>query len=158
MQAIAETQGGEVTPEQIWDCFAERVPRAPARSRSSATAPSRRATAARRSRSKLRLNGGERTIAGRGNGPIDVLRRRARARSGSTCACSTTTSTPSRPARTPRAAAYVEAAVGDRVLWGVGIHPSIVTASLRAVASAVNRAAVQGLVEVPSAALSSRID
>ena len=44
-----------------------------------------------------------------------------------------------------RAACYIEAAVGDRVLWGVGIHPSIVTASLRAVASAVNRAAAQGL-------------
>jgi 2-isopropylmalate synthase len=39
-----------------------------------------------------------------------------------------------------RAAAYVECAVGDRVLWGVGIDPNIVTASLRAVVSAVNRA------------------
>jgi 2-isopropylmalate synthase len=39
------------------------------------------------------------------------------------------------------AAAYIEAAVGDHVLWGVGIDESIVTASLRAVVSAVNRAA-----------------
>jgi 2-isopropylmalate synthase len=39
-----------------------------------------------------------------------------------------------------RAAAYVECAVGDRVLWGVGLHESIVKASLRAVLSAVNRA------------------
>ncbi|HEV7648396.1 MAG TPA: 2-isopropylmalate synthase [Actinophytocola sp.] len=39
-----------------------------------------------------------------------------------------------------RAAAYVECTVGDRVLWGVGVHSSIVTASLRAVVSAVNRA------------------
>jgi len=38
-----------------------------------------------------------------------------------------------------RAAAYVECAIGDRTLWGVGIHSSIVTASLRAVVSAVNR-------------------
>ena len=30
-----------------------------------------------------------------------------------------------------RAAAYVECAVGDRVLWGVGIDPNIVTASLQ---------------------------
>ena len=30
--------------------------------------------------------------------------------------------------------------VGDRVLWGVGIDPNIVTASLKAVVSAVNRA------------------
>jgi 2-isopropylmalate synthase len=38
------------------------------------------------------------------------------------------------------AAAYVECAVGDRVLWGVGISSNIVRASLRAVVSAVNRA------------------
>jgi 2-isopropylmalate synthase len=39
------------------------------------------------------------------------------------------------------AAAYVECAVGDRVLWGVGLDSNIVTASLKAVVSAVNRAA-----------------
>ena len=39
-----------------------------------------------------------------------------------------------------RAAAYVECAVGGHVLWGVGLHESIVKASLRAVLSAVNRA------------------
>jgi 2-isopropylmalate synthase len=39
------------------------------------------------------------------------------------------------------AAAYVECEVGDRVLWGVGVDPNIVTASLKAVVSAVNRAA-----------------
>ncbi|HEX2299371.1 MAG TPA: alpha-isopropylmalate synthase regulatory domain-containing protein, partial [Pseudonocardiaceae bacterium] len=38
------------------------------------------------------------------------------------------------------AAAYVECAVNDLVLWGVGVSGSIVTASLNAVASAVNRA------------------
>ena len=39
------------------------------------------------------------------------------------------------------AAAYVECQVGDDVLWGVGIDPSITTASLKAIVSAVNRAA-----------------
>ncbi|HEY0902433.1 MAG TPA: 2-isopropylmalate synthase [Marmoricola sp.] len=38
------------------------------------------------------------------------------------------------------AAAYVECVVGGDVLWGVGLDPNIVTASLRAVVSAVNRA------------------
>jgi len=37
------------------------------------------------------------------------------------------------------AAAYVECAVGDRILWGVGVDTDIVTASLVAVVSAVNR-------------------
>jgi 2-isopropylmalate synthase len=38
------------------------------------------------------------------------------------------------------AAAYVECLVGDQVLWGVGLDANIVTASLKAVISAVNRA------------------
>ena len=39
-----------------------------------------------------------------------------------------------------QAAAYLECAVDGRMLWGVGIDSSIVTASLKAVVSAVNRA------------------
>jgi 2-isopropylmalate synthase len=38
-----------------------------------------------------------------------------------------------------RAAAYVECAIGERTLWGVGVHSSIVTATLLAVVSAINR-------------------
>ena len=38
------------------------------------------------------------------------------------------------------AAAYVECAVGEKVLCGVGLDANIVTASLKAVTSAVNRA------------------
>jgi 2-isopropylmalate synthase len=37
------------------------------------------------------------------------------------------------------AAAYVECAIGDELLWGVGVDANIVTASLKAVISAVNR-------------------
>ena len=39
------------------------------------------------------------------------------------------------------AAAYVECLVRDTIYWGVGIDANIVTASLKAVISAVNRAA-----------------
>jgi len=39
------------------------------------------------------------------------------------------------------AAAYVECAVGERILWGVGFDANIVTASLKAVISAINRTA-----------------
>ena len=38
------------------------------------------------------------------------------------------------------AAAYVEADVDGDPVWGVAVHASIVTASLRAVVNAVNRA------------------
>jgi 2-isopropylmalate synthase len=43
------------------------------------------------------------------------------------------------PGDDAEAASYVECLVDDTVLWGVGVAPSIVTASLRAVVSAVNR-------------------
>ena len=51
------------------------------------------------------------------------------------------------------AAAYVEADVDDDAVWGVGVHPSIVTASLRAVVNAVNRriAAREALVALNAA-------
>ncbi|MDQ5972957.1 MAG: 2-isopropylmalate synthase [Actinomycetota bacterium] len=39
-----------------------------------------------------------------------------------------------------KAASYVECAVEGKVLWGVGIDPSITTSSLKAIISAVNRA------------------
>ena len=39
-----------------------------------------------------------------------------------------------------KAAAYLECAVDGKVLWGVGIHSSIVTSSMKAVVSAINRA------------------
>ena len=40
-----------------------------------------------------------------------------------------------------KAAAYVECQVGEHTLWGIGVDANIVTASLKAVLSAVNRAA-----------------
>jgi 2-isopropylmalate synthase len=39
-----------------------------------------------------------------------------------------------------RAAAYVECEVNGVTVWGVGLDPNIVTASIKAVTSAVNRA------------------
>ncbi|MGH3427029.1 MAG: alpha-isopropylmalate synthase regulatory domain-containing protein [Mycobacteriales bacterium] len=38
------------------------------------------------------------------------------------------------------AAAYTECKVGDEVRWGVGVDTNIVTASVKAVVCAVNRA------------------
>ena len=56
---------------------------------------------------------------------------------------STSSTTPStRSARAPdaTAVAYVETVDGDGTLrWGVGTHPNIITASLRAVLSALGR-------------------
>jgi 2-isopropylmalate synthase len=42
-----------------------------------------------------------------------------------------------------QAAAYVECEIGGQTLWGVGIDANTVSASLRAVLSALNRAGVR---------------
>jgi 2-isopropylmalate synthase len=39
-----------------------------------------------------------------------------------------------------QAAAYVECDINGTTLWGVGLDPNILTASIKAVTSAVNRA------------------
>ncbi len=44
---------------------------------------------------------------------------------------------------TTSAAAYLEVELDGETSWGVGIHSNIVTASLRAVASGINRLARQ---------------
>ena len=55
------------------------------------------------------------------------------------------------------AAAYIEADVDDDAVWGVGIHKSILTASLRAIVNAVNRALAQrAALEAASAAFETR--
>jgi 2-isopropylmalate synthase len=145
IQEVAEAEGGEVTPEQIWECFAEEYLR-PGPIEIVGHRSVEEAGAQETLEVKLRVKGGEQAVTGRGTGPIDsfvdalaslgidlrVLDYHEHAVSAGADAS---------------AACYIEAAVGDRVLWGVGVHPSIVTASLRAVTSVVNRAIAAGLIE-----------
>ncbi|TNM53221.1 2-isopropylmalate synthase [Brevibacterium sediminis] len=89
----------------------------------------------------LIVDGQERTYEGRGNGPIDALVKilidqfdvDVRLQDYSEHAIGSGADT--------NAAAYVELAVEDRVVLGAGLHPNITKASLKAVVSAVNRAA-----------------
>jgi 2-isopropylmalate synthase len=146
IQAVAETHGGEVTPEQIWDCFAVEYLR-PGPLEVVGHQSISESEENERLKVKLRLAGAERSIVGVGNGPIasfvDAL-----AGLGIDIRVLDYDEHAVGAGADARAACYIEAAVGDRVLWGVGIHSSIVTASLRAVASAANRAAAQSLLEL----------
>ena len=143
VQQRTDADGGELTPDQIWEVFsAEYLEREePLRLNSVHT------SAAAGEKDALTVNvyveGAKTQLEGVGNGPIAafveainglpqqfdvrVLDYHEHALSSGGDAV---------------AAAYVECAVGDQVLWGVGIDPNIVTASLKAVISAVNRARV----------------
>jgi 2-isopropylmalate synthase len=141
VQAVTDLRGGELTPDELLALFHEHylAQTTPYElvSYTHSSADEDRIVA------ELTVDGEPRTIEGVGNGPIaalvDALAR----------GCNVEISLREyhehalSAAADATAAAYIEADVDDEPVWGVGLHPSIVNASLRAVVNAVNRAAVQ---------------
>ncbi|GAA1434502.1 2-isopropylmalate synthase [Mycobacterium cookii] len=139
VQQRTDTEGGEITPEEIWSVFrAEYLDR---------TAPleldSVHTSSAAGEKDRLTVgvfvDGERRELSGEGNGPIAAfvdaisgLGHDVRVLDYAEHALSA--------GGDAIAAAYVECAVGEKLLWGVGLDANIVTASLKAVISAVNRA------------------
>ena len=145
IQDLADSQGGEVSGADLWRVFQDEYLPADAaeaqwghyrlRSVSSASGED----GAFRMEAELEVDGVTQTRTAQGNGPIDAFLRilgeegvDVRVLDYSEHALS--------EGGAAMAAAYVEAAVGDRVLWGVGLDHNTTTASLKAVVSAVNRA------------------
>ena len=145
IQEMADAQGGEVSGADLWRVFQDEYLPADAaeaqwghyrlRSVSSASGED----GAFRMEAELEVDGVTQTRTAQGNGPIDAFLRilgeegvDVRVLDYSEHALS--------EGGAAMAAAYVEAAVGDRVLWGVGLDHNTTTASLKAVVSAVNRA------------------
>jgi len=161
IQKITDGEGGEVTPKEMWDAFNDEyiAPIQPLERMKQRVDASEEDHGVTRIAATVKVDGVETEITGAGNGPlaafvdalasidvdVAVLDYSEHAMSGGEDA---------------QAAAYVEASVavpiagaakpgeagrqetGQRkTVWGVGIAPSITTASLRAVVSAVNRAA-----------------
>jgi 2-isopropylmalate synthase len=141
VQAVTDLRGGELTADELLALFHDRY--------LSVVSPYELLSYAHTSGAEDRvtadvaIDGSARTIEGAGNGPIDALvdafarsfgieiRLRDYHEHALTAAADAT------------AVAYIEAEVDDEPVWGVGLHPSIVTASLRAVVNAVDRALAQ---------------
>ncbi len=87
----------------------------------------------------VKVDGESQEIEGVGNGPIAALVDALERTFGVTVRILDYHEHAMAASADATAAAYVEADVDDDAVWGVGIHPSIVTASLRAVVNAVNR-------------------
>ncbi len=88
----------------------------------------------------VRYQGVERTIRGLGNGPIAAFCSALDGVLGYEPAVRDYHEHALTSGSRSMAAAYLEVDVAEEVTWGVAIHPNIVTASLRAITSAVNRA------------------
>ena len=86
------------------------------------------------------LNGDQRIIKGTGNGPLSAFKHAIEKECGIECVLVDYTEHSMGTSADASAAAYVEIENpnGD-VFWGVGVHPNIVTASMKALVSAINR-------------------
>ncbi len=138
VQRHTDDAGGEVTPEQMYDIFATTyftppAPRVVINDYLTSTAGGKVEISV-----TAEVSGVPQQLTGVGNGPIDALCQalsdvdvRVRVLDYAEHALSA--------GGDAQAAAYVECDVDGEVRWGVGVDANIVTASLKAVASAVNR-------------------
>ncbi len=139
IQARTDADGGEVSPAQMWEAFeteylSRRTPVAlDSHHTSSAEGVDDELTVA------VEVQGERIELVGQGTGPIAAFVD-ALGRIGFEVRVLDYVEHALSSGGDARAAAYLECAVGDRILWGVGVDANIVTASLKAVVSAVNRA------------------
>jgi 2-isopropylmalate synthase len=143
VQAAADITGKELTSQEIWDLFSREylAPRMPYEYRSHQLAASTDGADTERLTLQIEHDGHVETWLGQGSGPIDamvkaialpfdVLSYEEHSRGQGSAA---------------KAVSYIEITTRSRrTLFGAGMHPNIITASLLAVLSAVNRAIAQG--------------
>jgi 2-isopropylmalate synthase len=133
VQAITDLEGGELSAAQLFELFRERYLDAPAQYELVSYSHEADETGDRLV-AKLR----DATLEGQGNGPIAALVH-GFASQGVELAVLDYHEHALDTGEDSTAAAYIEAEIDGEVVWGVAVHASIVTASLRAVVNAVNR-------------------
>jgi 2-isopropylmalate synthase len=140
IQAITEDSGTEIAPGAMWDAFeAEYLPASPAIVLESHELRSD-AEGATTITAQLVVDGEHRTVTGQGNGPIDAFVRAARDGLGVVIDVVDYAEHAMGAGADATAVAYVETTGAEgQTRWGVGTHPNIITASLRAVVSAILR-------------------
>ncbi|MGA0566121.1 2-isopropylmalate synthase [Rathayibacter sp. KR2-224] len=145
VQATTDAEGGEVTSEHLWKIFSdEYLPSDDetekwGRFEVQSTATTKDESGTVSLRVKLRDGDGIEWTEATGNGPIDAFLALLAARGIEVSLYDYVEHTMSEGGDA-QAASYVELQVGDRRLWGVGIDSDTVSASLKAIVSAVNRA------------------
>jgi len=142
IQKVTDTEGGEVSPTAMWDIFKDEYLPNPQKpwgrfslvsvAQDSAVDGDTTLTAT------IKDNGKEFVIKGVGNGPIAAFCE-ALATHGIKLRVLDYHEHALASGGDAQAAAYLECSINSQTLWGVGIDPSIVTSSLKAIISAVNR-------------------
>jgi 2-isopropylmalate synthase len=143
VQDMADASGKEISSAAIWDAFTREylAPDRPLKFVAHLTLPETHASERRKLTAEVMHEGVKRTVEGHGNGPIDAFVDALRRSFGIQLRVHDYREHAVGAGADARAVAYVEAEVNGRTLWGVGRDANIVTASLAAICSAVNRAA-----------------
>jgi 2-isopropylmalate synthase len=144
VQDIADQSGKEITASQIWQAFNDEylALQAPYEFVNHQTLPDSHASEVRNLTAVIRDKGREVTISGRGNGPIDAFMDALKRHSGIDLKVVDYREHSVGAGNDASAVAYLETKLPDgREVFGVGKDSNIVTASLKAILSATNRAA-----------------
>ncbi|MEC4014774.1 2-isopropylmalate synthase [Streptomyces sp. H27-D2] len=144
IQAKTDADGGEITPAQIWSTFQDEYLPVDSNQwgrvalRTAQTSTSSDGTDALTVEAVV--DGVETVLTGTGNGPISAFFAALAAVGVDARLLDYSEHTMSEGA-SAQAASYIECAIDGQVLWGIGIDANTTRASLKAVVSAVNRAA-----------------
>ncbi|MGC8512566.1 MAG: 2-isopropylmalate synthase [Acidimicrobiales bacterium] len=139
VQAITEATGTEIKPAALWEAFSSDylAEEANVRLISAEVSSGNKGT---RVVAQVLLDGRHETVVGDGNGPVDALVNGLRDLLGLAFEVTDYHEHALTSGSEASAAAYVSARGPDGVtLWGVGMHSSILDATLQAVISAANR-------------------
>ncbi|HEX2785785.1 MAG TPA: 2-isopropylmalate synthase [Ilumatobacteraceae bacterium] len=141
IQHITEDSGTEISPVVMWDAFQEHyLPPEPRFRLNSHELRSDSATERTSITAQLVVDGSPVTIVGEGNGPIDAFVRALREGVAAELNVLDYAEHAIGQGSEAHAVAYVETSEPNgMVLWGVGVDPNIITASLRAVLNAHER-------------------
>ncbi|MFJ5799879.1 2-isopropylmalate synthase [Streptomyces decoyicus] len=143
IQEKTDTEGGEVTPTAIWSAFQDEYLPNPQNPWGRIQVKNGQTTTDKDGIDTLtveaEVDGAETVLVGTGNGPISAFFHALQGIGVDARLLDYQEHTMSEGA-SALAASYIECAIGDKVLWGIGIDANTTRASLKAVVSAVNRA------------------
>lgn len=143
IQEKTDTEGGEITPTAIWSAFQDEYLPNPHNPWGRIQVRNGQTTTDKDGIDTLtveaEVDGAETVLTGTGNGPISAFFQALQGLDIDARLLDYQEHTMSEGASS-LAASYIECAIGDKVLWGIGIDANTTRASLKAVVSAVNRA------------------
>ncbi|MER5945151.1 2-isopropylmalate synthase [Streptomyces sp. NPDC001904] len=143
IQTKTDAEGGEVTPKDIWNVFQDEYLPNPTNPWGRIQVKAGQTTTDTDGVDTLtveaEVDGVEQVLVGTGNGPISAFFHALQGIDVDARLLDYQEHTMSEGASAV-AASYIEVAIGDKVLWGIGIDANTTRASLKAVVSAVNRA------------------